>query len=726
MRRLLLLCSFLSSFSFLGFAQCTMNTADPSVTICTPANGATVTSPVHFVAGTTSSVPVASMMIYVDNTAVYTVYSNHLDTTVNMSAGAHSVDVKAWRNTGTVFKSNVKITVSSGGGTPPPPPPPNNTPPFGYVDWTKSPSGQTANVPPSTTMVVAGWAADREDGSPVAKVQVYLDGTYVGNATLGYTRQDVANGYNNQNYVRSGWELDYNIGNLAGGSHQFTAVAYDSAGASTQLTNYNGIGAFTVQNSGGGGGGGGTGSATSINHVIFMMQENRSFDEYFGMLNPYRHANGFNVGADGLGYDVDGIDDKLSKFFNQDDEGDTFGLFKFSTTCVEDMTASWLEAYGNVNRYNFSTSRPILLDGFVHDAEGYAKWQGGYSDVQGKRAMGYYDQDFLNYYYFMASQFALSDRWFSPVSSKTIPNRIATLSGGTTQGLVYDPSNDDGFGQLSVPTIFQELDNAGVSWKIYYTVTDGSCLAGNSDDCRTGDPAPYPATTLSYFSYAQKYLYANPSHAACTGNTQPSSAVGDSTNSFCIDTNHIAPISQFLTDAQNGKLPAFSYIEAGYGRNDEHPGKLQPLTLGQQQVASLVNGFMNSASWKDSVFFLSYDEGGGPFDHVPPVPGHTNDFTDANLNITGDIGSIAVNPDGYNPCAKQAGNTHCDLQTYSGWADPGVNSGDAPAQQGFAAQLGFRVPNMVISPFTKKHYVSHVPMDRTAAVKRPFRDCVIG
>ena len=72
--------------------------------------------------------------------------------------------------------------------------------------------------------------------------------------------------------------------------------------------------------------------------------------------------------------------------------------------------------------------------------------------------MGYYDETFLNYYYYMASQFALSDRWFSPVSSKSIPNRIATFTGGSTQGVTQDPGQDDHLPQLQIKTIFQELD----------------------------------------------------------------------------------------------------------------------------------------------------------------------------------------------------------------------------------------------------------------------------
>ena len=67
---------------------------------------------------------------------------------------------------------------------------------------------------------------------------------------------------------------------------------------------------------------------------------------------------------------------------------------------------------------------------------------GDFTDFTGRRAMAYYqDVDYtgqnpeLNYYYYMAAQFALSDRWFSPVSSKTIPNRLATMSGGTTRAM---------------------------------------------------------------------------------------------------------------------------------------------------------------------------------------------------------------------------------------------------------------------------------------------------
>jgi phospholipase C len=464
------------------------------------------------------------------------------------------------------------------------------------------------------------------------------------------------------------------------------------------------------------------GSLQSVDHVILMLQENHTFDNYFGMLNPYRQASGYNVGDDGNTYNVDGIDDKLSSISNEDDEGQIYPLFKFKTTCIDDETSDWVASYGDVNRYDFLANRPILMDGFVHNAEGYAKscqsgggsCAGAFTDTTGQRSMGYYDQGFLNYYYYVASQFALSDRWLSPVSSKSIANRIATFTGGTTQGLVRDPGGDDHLNtQLDIPTIFEELDQANVPWKIYYTVTEGFCL--DEDDCTGGSNAEYPATDFSNLSYSYMYLYENPSGAPCTGTTQPSSVVGDSSNSFCIDPNHIAPLSQYFTDLNNNTLPSFAFIEAGYGNNDEHPGSGQSILLGQAQVASILGSLMSSSSWKDSVFFLGYDEGGGPYDHVPPVPGHSNDYTNTSLGTVPDISQIAVNADSYNPCLPPGGTPtlHCDLVS----TDPGANSGDAAAEQGFAAQLGFRIPNIVISPFTRKHYVSHTPMDHTAIIK---------
>ena len=124
------------------------------------------------------------------------------------------------------------------------------------------------------------------------------------------------------------------------------------------------------------------------------------------------------------------------------------------------------------------------------------------------------------------------------------------------------------------------------------------------DGCTNGGPN-YPATDFSNFAYSARYLYANPTGAACTAPTQASSVVGDSSNSFCIDPTHITPLSTYFTDLTNNTLPSFAFIEAGYGNNDEHPGSGQSILTGQAQVANVINSLMTSPSWSSSVFFFS-------------------------------------------------------------------------------------------------------------------------
>ena len=630
------------------------------VVITAPTNGSTVASPVNFVATggtTTCGSGIAAMGIYLGGNLVYKTATASINTPVAMNAGSNTATVVQWDNCGGAATSNVTVTV---------PGPPT-------VGMTASPLSITAGSSSTlsvTTTYGAGVTITGTDGSSYSLPGT--GGTQVVTPAAATTYTATVTGLNGTKATSS------------------TSVSVVSQASLQQ-----------------------------ISHVVFMLQENHSLDNYFGMLNPYRQQLGWDVGEDGKTYNVDGIDDKLTTISNQDDQGTAYSPFKFASTCIDDESSSWLESYGDVYRWDFSTTRPINMDGFVHTAEGFANscnasgvCSGSFTDTTGKRAMGYYDQGYLNYYYYMASQFAVSDRWFSPVSSKSIDNRIATFTGGTTQGLVFDPGSNDHLPQLQIETIFQELDAASVSWKIYYTVTQGQCLQAN--EC-TGGSSEYPGTDFSYFGYANKYMYMNPTGAACTAPTQASSVVGDASNSFCIDPTHVAPLSQYYTDLTNGTLPSFSFIEAGYGNNDEHPGSGQEILSGQVQVAKVVNSLMASPEWKSSVFFLSYDEGGGPYDHVPPVPGHSNDYTDASLGPIPDISQIAVNPDTYNPCVPTGGTptTHCDLVS----ADPGATSTDAAAKYGFAAQLGFRVPNIVISPFTRKHYVSHTPMDHTAIIK---------
>jgi phospholipase C len=260
-------------------------------------------------------------------------------------------------------------------------------------------------------------------------------------------------------------------------------------------------------------------------------------------------------------------------------------------------------------------------------------------DEMGVRTMGFYDGNDLNYYYFMAQNFATSDRWFSPLPSFSPPNR-SYLYAATTRGHVHDPGT---FDSGVVRNIFQLLDAAGITWKVYFT-TDPS------------NPT-VPHTFLTRFQpFASQ-------HAA-----------------------NLVPVDQFNTDLQNGTLAQVSLIEELPGL-DEHPGAPldgnihsgNNIQAGAQYVSKFINAFMSSQYWKDGVFILTFDEGGGLYDHVAGQP--------------------TVSPDGIPP-SDLTPQEQQDIQP-----------------PGDFTRTGFRVPLLVISPFTKKNFVSHTVADFTAIDK---------
>jgi phospholipase C len=412
---------------------------------------------------------------------------------------------------------------------------------------------------------------------------------------------------------------------------------------------------------------------TALNHIIFLAQENRSFDHYFGALRAYWAQNGYpDQSFDGLpqfnprsgaapllgpapvipGCDPSAPPPSDCVF----DTNNPITSYHLISQCIENPSPSWNESHLDWSYSDPVGHMPAALNGFIwtagHDARAQVP---PFNDVDGIRAMGYYDGGDLNYYYFMASNFATSDRWFHPVMTRTPPNR-ANLIAATSQGYAY-PMNTDraDMALLTAPTIFQELQTAGVSWKIYVNPQGSSCSG-----------PPYDSACLLALSSAQEFQW---------GQTIPS-----------LYPHNIAPISQYFTDLQNGTLPQVALIEpasdAGF---DEHPtdSDLAPsnIQLGANYVSSLINGLMTSTSWKDSAFILTFDEFGGLYDHVSPQP--------------------AVSPDGIRPvdllpsdvCTLTTGPT-CDF-----------------------VYTGYRVPLIVVSPFAKKNYVSHSVADLTAILK---------
>lgn len=368
-------------------------------------------------------------------------------------------------------------------------------------------------------------------------------------------------------------------------------------------------------------------SLQSINHIIFMLQENRGFDHYFGHLNAYRQSLGLPANVDGTPADAS----------NPNKEGTgTIVPFEMVSACMQSQSPFWNESHRDRNLTD-PLSITATLDGFVTVAADDAE-ANGYNDTEGMRAMAYYDDTTLPYYYFMASKFATSDAWFSPVMTRTQPNRMYLLA-STSAGRVYPlPSGSQ---PLSNPTIFDLLQAAGISWRVY--VTDSA------------DPL-YEGSALNMFSIASKFP------------------------------DNFVPASQFMMDADNGTLPQVAMIEPGYNSGlDEHPETLAHVNngnvqLGSNYVSGLINDLMASQSWKDSVFILTWDEGGGYYDHIEPhsaVPPDDDVF-----------------PTDLQPTDYCYGDTTDDVCAFK--------------------FTGYRIPLIVISPFTAANYVSHTPADYTA------------
>ncbi|HLK34592.1 MAG TPA: alkaline phosphatase family protein [Terriglobales bacterium] len=386
-----------------------------------------------------------------------------------------------------------------------------------------------------------------------------------------------------------------------------------------------------------------------INHIIVLAQENRSFDHYFGHLADYWSAHG---------YSAEPFDGEPSDASNPGTDGSAVNAYHLSTTCVENPSPSWNESHADWNHEDPTSSSP-KLDGFVRTAAAERSPSTGlpYNDSKGIRVMGYYTDRELPYYYFMASNFATSDRWFSPVMTRTQPNRMY-LYAATSHGHVYPltPTSP----QLSDKTIIQLLQDNGISWKIYVHPDTNGCAK----------PAClFAQSYMNQFTYGNTILQKYP--------------------------QNLAPISQYLTDVKNGTLPQVSFIEpASEASLDEHPSdddvapQLAPnVEAGSNYVASLINALMGSSSWNDSVFFLTFDEAGGFYDHVPPQPAVSPDGIPPSDLVTQPSPDICASGNG-------AGGYTCDFTL-----------------------TGYRVPLIVISPFAKKHYVSHTVADYTAMLK---------
>ena len=441
----------------------------------------------------------------------------------------------------------------------------------------------------------------------------------------------------------------------------------------------------------------------ALNHIVLFVQENRSLDHYFGAMLGYWAANGYGTngqtfnGLPQFNPPVNGITpapptnpgcDPTITDECKPNPNYPVTSFHFASECQEVQSPFWNEAHNDWDYAN-PADQPAEptppLNGFVftaaYDARGSLLM-----DVNGIRAMGYLDWTDLNYYYFMASNFGTSDTWFSPVMDRTQVNRMYIMA-ATSQGDAYPIGGGVGDNsQLTSTTIFEALQNAGISWKIYVN-PEGVIDKQTGAECNN-DISDANSLCLIQSSYINMFAYEN---------TIINSA-GQTPDLLL----HIAPISQFAIDAQSeATFPQFALIEpASAASLDEHPNDIDSsapvdVQAGANYAAGLINSFMLSPVWTDSAMIFTYDEAGGYYDHVPPQP---------IAAPGGDPGSTVppYSPYDLNPALD-------DICT-----KPGEVLGQGTCD---FAWTGYRVPLIVISPYAVKNFVSHNIRDTTAVLK---------
>jgi phospholipase C len=352
-------------------------------------------------------------------------------------------------------------------------------------------------------------------------------------------------------------------------------------------------------------------SLTDIEHVVLLMQENRSFDHYFGTLSGVR-----------------GFDDPAAltlstgrSVFHQPDRVNPDGY----------VLPFHLDTLSTSAQAIPSTSHAWSVQ--------HAAWNGGAMDswlpahrtadgANGPYTMGYYTRDDIPFQFALADAFTVLDGYFCSVLGPTWPNRLYWMTGtidpdGTRGGPVISNSAPDPYRWT---TYAERLEAAGVSWKVYQQEDDYEC------------------NVLEYFA---TFMAARPGSALYEKGVRPQDP------------------QAFEDDARGDRLPTVSWIIPTAGQS-EHPDYL-PAAGADFVAAKLEAVAANPKVWAKTAFILCYDENDGLFDHVPPPtapPGTAGEYV-----------------------------------------------------QGLPIGAGFRVPAIVVSPWTVGGYVASETFDHTSALR---------
>jgi phospholipase C len=384
-----------------------------------------------------------------------------------------------------------------------------------------------------------------------------------------------------------------------------------------------------------------------IQNVVILMQENRSFDSLLGHLNKYAGRT-----------DIESAPDDTTVPENTSDPSSPRHAWQHAPMlCISDTNHEWsgthvewdngaMDGFWQANNGFYEAGEVTVPNSFT-SAGGTT-----FSPLAGDRAMYWYDETDIPFYYQLASTFAIADHYFSSVLAETYPNRdylYAATSKGVVTGNYVDTTGESFPGTDVV--IFDELTKRHVSWKIYAQDLQG-----------VPGIAPGVARLNAFFGPAKL--------------TERLIEWGGI---------HIWGMAAFRLDAATGNLPQVAFVDGDVFENvngdDDHPPS--DIQTGQGFVSGVVQAVLASPQWPQSALFITYDEHGGIYDHVPPPQACPPDDIPPNLTQGADDPQYAAN------------------SSFPGSFD----------------HLGVRVPLILVSPYAKQSYVGHEVYDHTSLTR---------
>jgi phospholipase C len=401
----------------------------------------------------------------------------------------------------------------------------------------------------------------------------------------------------------------------------------------------------------------GTDLLPQIKHIVVLMMENHSFDNYLGSLAG--RGEGFAVGDDGTP-DAE----------NPDAAGRPVRAYRMTSTVQQAGVPcqSWSATH--------SQWAGGKMNGFVTAAEVASP------DGDKTAAMGYWTEQDLPFYHGLARTFPLADHWFSSCLGPTFPNRRFLLA-GTAHGLVDDlPVNI--LDRPPAGTILDLLTRHGISWVNYRPSAEDQ------------------SHVRRYISYRRRRAR---HHLASVGRPFRSATDGVKRDlqftaglyplGMARYMLHVRGIDQFFHDADGGTLPAFCIVDPNFDEySEENP---QDIRKGESFAAEVINRVMHGKGWPDTLLIWTYDEHGGYYDHVaPPAAVPPDDVPGRSLVAHESWLRTILKPlfPGY---VRHCENLVAGPLTYDTY--------------------GFRVPAVIVSPYARPGCVLSEVFDHTSVLK---------